>query len=86
MLIKNEILNLAPFVILFECRAFKALSQAATKLYLEDSPHLILNLINFVDVGGGMLTGTDEHVALELVTKAKKALVDYGLLFKDFCT
>jgi hypothetical protein len=25
-----------------------------------------------VDIGGGMLTGTDEHVALELVTKAKK--------------
>lgn len=29
-----------------------------------------------VDVGGGVLTATDEHVALELVTKAKKALVD----------
>jgi DNA repair protein RadA len=39
-----------------------------------------------VDIGGGMLTGTDEHVALELVTKAKKALVDSGLLFKDFST
>jgi Rad51 len=33
-----------------------------------------------------MLTGTDEHVALELVTKAKKALVDCGLLYKDFST
>ena len=33
-----------------------------------------------------MLTGTDEHVALELVTKAKKALVDSGLLYKDFST
>jgi hypothetical protein len=31
-----------------------------------------------------MLTGTNEQVALELVTKAKKALVDSGLLFKDF--
>jgi DNA repair protein RadA len=40
-----------------------------------------------VDIGGGgILTGTDEHVALELVTKAKKALVDSGLLFKDFST
>ena len=39
-----------------------------------------------IDTGGGMLTGTDEHVALELVTKAKKALVDSGLLFKDFST
>jgi DNA repair protein RadA len=39
-----------------------------------------------IDVGGGMLTGTDEHIALELVTKAKKALVDSGLLFKDFST
>jgi DNA repair protein RadA len=39
-----------------------------------------------VDIGGGMLTGTDEHVALELVTKAKKALVDSGLLYKDFST
>jgi DNA repair protein RadA len=39
-----------------------------------------------IDVGGGILTGTDEHVALELVTKAKKALVDCGLLYKDFST
>jgi len=41
-----------------------------------------------VDIGGsgGMLTGTDEHVALELVTKAKKALVDSGLLYKHFST
>jgi DNA repair protein RadA len=38
------------------------------------------------DISGGMLTGTDEHVALELVTKAKKALVDSGLLYKDFST
>ena len=36
------------------------------------------------DISGGMLTGTDEHVALELVTKAKKALVDSGLLYNDF--
>jgi len=34
----------------------------------------------------GMLTGANEQVALELVTKAKKALVDSGLLFKDFST
>jgi DNA repair protein RadA len=39
-----------------------------------------------VDVGGGMLTGTDEHVALDLVTKAKKVLVNSGLLYKDFST
>jgi DNA repair protein RadA len=39
-----------------------------------------------VDIGSGMLTGTDEHVALELVTKAKNALVDSGLLYKDFST
>ena len=40
-----------------------------------------------VDVGcRGTLTETNEHVALELVTKAKKALVDSGLLFKDFST
>lgn len=38
------------------------------------------------DISGGMLTGTDEHVALELVTQAKKALVDSGLLYKDFST
>jgi hypothetical protein len=36
-----------------------------------------------VDIGGGMPTG---HVALEHVTKAKKALVDSGLLYKDFST
>src|SRR5215472_138336 len=39
-----------------------------------------------IDIGGGVLTGTDEHAALELVTKAKNALVDSGMLFKDFCT
>ena len=33
-----------------------------------------------------MLTGTDEHVVLELVTKAKKALVDSGLPYKAFST
>ncbi|MFY9873378.1 MAG: hypothetical protein WAK17_27025 [Candidatus Nitrosopolaris sp.] len=38
------------------------------------------------DISGSMLTGTDEQVALELVTKAKKALVDSGLLYKDFST
>ncbi|MGA9149202.1 MAG: DNA repair and recombination protein RadA [Candidatus Nitrosopolaris sp.] len=38
------------------------------------------------DISGGMLTGTDENVALELVNKAKKALVDSGLLYKDFST
>ena len=35
---------------------------------------------------GGMLSGTDEHAALELVTKAKKALVNSRLLYKDFST
>ena len=39
-----------------------------------------------IDLEGRMLTGTDEHIALELVTKAKKALVDSGLLYKDFST
>jgi DNA repair protein RadA len=38
------------------------------------------------DVGGGALTGTDERIVLELVTKAKKTLVDSGLLYKDFST
>ena len=39
-----------------------------------------------IDVGGGMLTGADEQVALELIMKAKKALIDSGLLAKDFST
>jgi DNA repair protein RadA len=39
-----------------------------------------------IGMDGVVLTGTDEHVALELVTKAKKALVDCGLLYKDFST
>jgi DNA repair protein RadA len=39
-----------------------------------------------VDINNGMLTGANEQVALELVTKAKKALVDSGVLFKDFST
>jgi hypothetical protein len=35
---------------------------------------------------GGILTGADAQIALELVTKAKKALIDSGLLAKDFST
>ena len=35
---------------------------------------------------GGILTGADAQVALELVMKAKKALIDSGLLAKDFST
>jgi DNA repair protein RadA len=34
----------------------------------------------------GILTGADAQIALELVTKAKKALIDSGLLAKDFST
>jgi DNA repair protein RadA len=34
----------------------------------------------------GLLTGVDSQIALDLVMKAKKALVDSGLLFKDFST
>jgi DNA repair protein RadA len=41
---------------------------------------------HLIDIGGGMLTGSDEHAALELVTEAKKALVDSGLLYNDFST
>src|SRR5947209_4966594 len=33
---------------------------------------------------GGVLTGADTQIALELVMKAKKALMDSGLLSKDF--
>lgn len=39
-----------------------------------------------IEDGGGMLTGADEHVALDLVMKAKKVLIDSGLLAKDFST
>src|SRR4249920_3673030 len=35
---------------------------------------------------GGILTGADAQIALELVMKAKKALIDSGLLAKDFST
>src|SRR5205807_8181999 len=35
---------------------------------------------------GGILTGADTHVALDIVMKAKKALIDSGLLAKDFST
>jgi len=35
---------------------------------------------------GGVLTGADAQIALELVMKAKKALIDSGLLAKDFST
>ena len=35
---------------------------------------------------GGILTGADTHVALDIVMKAKKALIDSGFLSKDFST
>jgi len=35
---------------------------------------------------GSILTGTDAQVALELVMKATRALIDSGLLAKDFST
>ncbi len=35
---------------------------------------------------GGVLTGADGQIALELVMKAKKALIDSGLIAKDFST
>src|SRR5438132_4175415 len=35
---------------------------------------------------GSILTGSDTQVALELVMKAKRALIDSGMLLKDFCT
>lgn len=34
----------------------------------------------------GILTGVDAQIALDLVMKAKKALVDSGMLLKDFST
>ena len=33
---------------------------------------------------GGILAGPDIHIALDIVMKAKKALIDSGLLAKDF--
>ncbi|MGB6592197.1 MAG: DNA repair and recombination protein RadA [Candidatus Nitrosopolaris sp.] len=69
---------------------------------LEIKPHLITKLKmagiesifdlaisiphQLIEDGGGMLAGSDEHVALDLVMKAKKALIDSGLLSKDFST
>ena len=35
---------------------------------------------------GGILTGADLTIALDLVMKAKNALIDSGLLAKDFAT
>ena len=35
---------------------------------------------------GGILTGVDSQFALDAVMKAKKALIDSGLLLKDFST
>lgn len=35
---------------------------------------------------GDILTGAGTHVALDLVMKAKRALIDSGLLIKDFST
>jgi DNA repair protein RadA len=35
---------------------------------------------------GGILTGADSQLALDIVMKAKRALIDSGILFKDFST
>ena len=35
---------------------------------------------------GGILTGADANIALDIVMKAKRALIDSGLLAKDFST
>ena len=36
--------------------------------------------------GGGILSGVNENTALDLVMKAKRSLIDSGLLVKDFST
>src|SRR6266849_5643415 len=66
---------------------------------LEKKPHLITKLKgagieSIFDLAisiphqlieeGGILTGADTQIALELVMKAKKVLIDSGLLAKDF--
>ena len=69
---------------------------------LEIKPYLITKLKNagiesifdlaisiphdLIDIGGGILSGTSEDIALDLVTKAKNALVNSGILVKDFST
>jgi DNA repair protein RadA len=74
----------------------------AVELRLEDleiKPNLITKLRNAGiesifdlavsiphDLNDHMLSGTDEHIALDIVMKAKNALIDAGMLFKDFST
>jgi DNA repair protein RadA len=41
---------------------------------------------DLMDVGGGILSGVNENTALDLVMKAKKALINSGFLVKDFST
>ena len=69
---------------------------------LEIKPYLISKLKNagiesifdlaislphdLIDVGGGILSGANEDIALDMVTKAKNALVNSGILVKDFST
>ena len=68
---------------------------------LEIKPHLITKLKgagieSILDLAisiphqlieeGGVLTGADTNIALDIVMKAKKALIDSGLLAKDFST
>jgi hypothetical protein len=36
------------------------------------------------DLNDNMLSGTDERIALDIVMKAKNALINAGLLVKDF--
>src|SRR6266516_889050 len=69
---------------------------------LEIKPHLITKLKNagiesifdlaisvphdLIDICGGILSSANEDIALDLVTKAKNALVNSGVLVKDFST
>src|SRR6266487_1678543 len=41
---------------------------------------------DLIDIGGGILSGANEDIALDLVTKAKNALINSGVLVKDFST
>jgi len=68
-----EDLDIKPFIIALNMAGIQSIFDLAIAI-----PHQL------VDINNGMLTGANEQVALELVNKAKKALVDSGCCGQDF--
>jgi DNA repair protein RadA len=80
--LKSDLVTVKPY---FSVRTF-AIALASFVAGIESIFDLAISIPHQLIDAGGMLTGADEHLALDLVMKAKKALIDSGLLSKDFST